>query len=60
MVKTRKQFRRQRRKANRKSTKKMVGGNLSDVDRIELLELGFSNEDFNLLEQNNLNMNLYE
>jgi len=58
MVKTRKQFRRQRRKANRKSTKKMVGGNLSDVDRIELLELGFSNEDFNLLEQNNLNMNL--
>ena len=58
MVKTRKQFRRQRRKANRKPTKKMVGGDFSDVDRIELLELGFSNEDFNLLEQNNLNMNL--
>jgi len=45
---------RHQRKSHRKQTKKMYGGDFSDVERKELIALGFSEQDLTLLEQHNI------
>ena len=45
---------RHQRKSHRKQTKKMYGGDFSDVERKELIALGFSEQDLILLEQHNI------
>jgi hypothetical protein len=45
-------------KSHKKNTKKKYGGDLSDSNRNELLQLGFTNEDLNILAEYMPNMNL--
>jgi hypothetical protein len=45
-------------KRSKKNSKKMYGGDFSDADRIELLGLGFSAADVDLLQQHVPNLNL--
>jgi len=45
-------------KMSKKNSKKMYGGDFSDADRIELLSLGFSATDVDLLQQHVPNLNL--
>ena len=55
----RKKSRRQRHnKSHKRHTKKMFGGDFTDADRTELVQLGFNNNDIALLEQHIPNMNL--
>ena len=53
----RKKSRRQKYKSYRKQTKKMVGGDFTDADRTELVQLGFNDENIDLLEEHMPNMN---
>jgi hypothetical protein len=54
----RKKSRRQKYKSHRRQTKKMVGGDFTDADRTELVQLGFNNNDIALLEQHIPIMNI--
>ena len=54
----RKKSRRQKYKSHRRQTKKMVGGDFTDADRTELIQLGFNNNDIALLEQHIPIMNI--
>ena len=54
----RKKSRRQKHKSHRRQTKKMVGGDFTDADRTELVQLGFNNNDIALLEQHIPIMNI--
>jgi len=51
--KTKKQY-----KKNKRNSKKMYGGDFSDMDKNELVSMGFNNEDILLLESNIPNLNL--
>jgi hypothetical protein len=54
----RKKSRRHKYKSHRRHTKKMVGGDFTDADRTELVQLGFNNNDIALLEQHIPIMNI--
>ena len=49
---------RHNRKLHRKYSKKMYGGEFSPEDRDELLDMGFTQADVDLLVENNSNINL--
>jgi hypothetical protein len=48
---------RHNRKLHRKYSKKMYGGEFSPEDRDELLDMGFTQADVDLLVENNSNIN---